>query len=285
MSNLGSTQDLGSSNSFSVSNIVNNNATIGGRSSPNNTQSFTAGWKPFPAGGGALLLHLISMIDSASRMELQNHDNFVAISQDQDNSNLIPSLNETLLEIETHRNKIETVLSNNETTVTRHLTALAESIYDVFHFLDKLFEVKFLFFSKGKNKQKLKTLVHNVRLRSNQIMTYVSLELTTTRRNFERIVQLENDDAVCVEAYSHLHGFGTNSKNYVVAYEKFSKLAEGGHPESMYVISDFYKNGIIVKKDKDACRDWLTRAASAGYPKAKCELALEIFTNVREEIL
>lgn len=216
MSNLGSTQDLGSTSSL--------NNTARATAPPR----FTAGWRPFPNEGGALLVHVVDMIDSASRIESQNHENLAMISTDSD---MLPSLNETLLEIEEHREKIENVLKDDATTVTRHLLALAEAIYDVFNFLDKLFEVKFLFFSKGKNKQKLKTLIQNVRLRSNQIMTFVSLELTVSRRKLERTIQIENDDSLCAQAHTYFYGFGMNSRNYIMAYEKFSELAERGLPD------------------------------------------------------
>jgi hypothetical protein len=235
-------------------------------------------WKPLPTDGISLLNHIINMIDHISNNETnQNHENLIALNGEED---LLVKLGEVFLEIEEQRSKIESVISKSDIIISRHLTALAEAIFDIMNFLDKLFTVKFLFLSKGKHKTKMSNLVHNIRLRTNQVLATVSLELTTIHQEVERQVQVETDDSLCILAHSFLSGFGRSTKNYVTAYERFSELAERGHPESMYVISEFYKAGLIVSKDENAARDWLHRSSDAGYPKAKCALALEIFTMV-----
>ena len=250
--------------------------------SAGNDFKFVTNWKPFPRDAHLLFNHVIDMIDSASRIEADHSENFTALNADKE---LLPKLNEALLELEEQREKIETVIKKDSTVISRHLMAMAEAIFDVFSFLDKLSDMKFLFLTKGKQKTKLQSLIHNVHMRLNQIMTYVSLDLTATNRAIELKIEKETNDTLAAEAYKFLYGLGEVTKNYATAYEKFSALAEKGHGESMYVISGFYKDGIVVRKDVGTWRDWLSRSASSGFSRAQCELALDMLGQVKHSNL
>ena len=239
---------------------------------------FAVNWKPYPKDPVQLLNHTMDMIDSASRIENDHSDNFAALQADE---NLLPKLNEVLQEFEEQREKIISVIDKDKSgAVGRYLLNVTDAIFSVFTFLDKLADVKMLFLVKNKKKTKLLTKIADVRNGFDQLMSHVGLTLTEAHVAVHKQIKQETQDGLAVEAYKYLYGIGDTSKNYAIAYEKFSELAENGHNESMYVISDFYKNGIVVRKDIVAWRDWLNRAADAGFARAQCELALDLLVQL-----
>ena len=239
---------------------------------------FAVNWKPYPKDPLQLLNHTIDMIDSASRIEKDHSENFAALQADE---NLLPKLHEVLLEFEEQREKIVSVIDKDKSgAVGRYLLNVTDAIFAVFTFLDKLADVKMLFLVKTQKRTKLVTKIANVRNAFNQLISHVGLTLTDAHVEVRRQIKQETQDSLAVEAYKYLYGIGDTSKNYATAYEKFVQLAEDGHNESMYVISDFYKNGVVVRKDIVAWLDWLTRAAEAGFARAQCELGLHLLSQL-----
>ena len=239
---------------------------------------FAVNWKPYPKDSLQLLNHTINMIDSASRIEKDHSENFAALQADE---NLLPKLNEVLLEFEEQKEKIISTIDKDKSgAVGRYILNVTDAIFAVFTFLDKLADVKMLFLVKNQKKSKLETKIANVRNAFNQLTSHVGLTLTAAHVEVHRQIKQETQDGLAVEAYKYLYGIGDISKNYATAYEKFKELAENGHNESMYVVSDFYKNGVVVRKDLVAWCDWLTRAADAGFARAQCELALYLLSQL-----
>ena len=86
--------------------------------------------------------------------------------------------------------------------------------------------------------------------------------------------------AQCSLGIMYESGRGVKTADFEIAYYWFRKAALQGMPEAQYRLAVCYENGHGITKDLNKARDWYSKAAEKGHPKAKTALNSEIMRNV-----
>ena len=89
---------------------------------------------------------------------------------------------------------------------------------------------------------------------------YVNLFLLSQNKELRNEVDQKNFDTA-MKYY--------NAKDYSKAAEIFTVSAENGHASSQYMIGRMYEHGLGVSKNIDTAREWYTKSAENGEPRAK----------------
>lgn len=71
----------------------------------------------------------------------------------------------------------------------------------------------------------------------------------------------------------YLRGEGDTAQDLAQAVRWFQEGAQRGDAESMYVLGVMFRRGFAVEADPASARQWLQRAAEAGYGPARATLA------------
>lgn len=98
---------------------------------------------------------------------------------------------------------------------------------DVLKFLTELSNVRTLFFSKTKVKNKLLNILHSIRAKNTQLLTSVTLELLSRARKPDASEDAVSIIQTTVEfnlGFAHFHGI-CRPKNFTIAVEKFKEVS------------------------------------------------------------
>ena len=94
-------------------------------------------------------------------------------------------------------------------------------------------------------------------------------------------------DAQYRAGISYCNGTGGAARDEGLAFQWFTRAAEGEHIAAVYSLGLCYARGIGTEKDPVRAAQLLAQAAEQGYPPAQCELGLcyELGTGVDQDKL
>ncbi len=221
------------------------------------------------------LIEATKSLATELRLTAQDHKKLAGIKG---NDELIHRIDEVLVEIEEQSGKL--VLVCQVPAIQRDIQFLRVALVEIQEFFEAVNKAS-IFNSKHKMRLRMQNLYQSLRARCTQLMTAVSLELLTAKPIEEKVPKI-SAEIYKLGLYSFF-GVAGRSKNFTLAFEKFTEAAEYGEVDAMVMLAKCYLDGQGIESSLAMATHWLERAAVSGAAHAKTELADIILLRLKEQ--
>lgn len=166
-----------------------------------------------------------------------------------DNKELLTKLEEILEEIEEQNSKLILTIRTSK-TVWNNLSHLLLSLQELNEYIAALNKKSLFLLSKNRIRKRILLFQQDLRARTTQLMTSISLELLSGNSNND-VVELVSTSELYNDAITYYYGLAGRPKNYVVAFGKFLVGANNDDTDAMVMAARCYINGYGTDPDYD----------------------------------